>query len=120
MKNHNDEKFALEEAAVNIFVDLYNFNRNDHLEVAERRECPDYILRNIEGNFIGLEVTHLFYNPEEAKMRLGRSTKEMHGLENSTNIIETLNELLKQKEKKIDKYNAPFPIELLIRNILAR
>ncbi|GIP02624.1 hypothetical protein J28TS4_10310 [Paenibacillus lautus] len=45
MKNHNDEKYALEEAAVNIFVDLYNFNRKDHIEVAERRECPDYINR---------------------------------------------------------------------------
>lgn len=116
MKNHNDEKSALEEAAVNIFVDLYNFNRKDYIEVAERRECPDYIIKNIEGDFMGLEVTHLFYDSEEAKMRLGRSTKEMHGLENSTNIIGTLNELLKQKEKKIDKYNAPFPTALLIRN----
>ncbi|URJ58873.3 hypothetical protein [Paenibacillus polymyxa] len=116
MRNHNDEKSALEEVAISIFIDLYNFNRQDDLKVVKKQECPDYILKNTKEDFIGIEVTHLFYDPEEAKMLLGRSTKEFHGLENSTHYIETLNELLKQKEKKIDKYNAVYPVALLVRN----
>lgn len=81
MKNHDDEKSALEEAAVGIFVDLYNLNREDHLEVIERRERPDYILKSIKDGLVALEVTHLFYDADEAKMLFGRSAEEMHGLE---------------------------------------
>ncbi|WP_025678852.1 hypothetical protein [Paenibacillus massiliensis] len=116
MRNHSDEKSALEEAAINIFIDLYNFNRQDDLKVVEKQECPDYILKNKKEDLIGIEVTHLFYDAEEAKMLLDRSNKELHGLEDSTNYIGTLNKLLKQKEKKIDKYDAIYPIALLIRN----
>ncbi|EHB68481.1 MULTISPECIES: hypothetical protein [Paenibacillus] len=116
MNNHNDEKYALEEAAVSIYMNLYNLNHKDKLEIAERRECPDFVLKNEKGDFMGLEVAHLFYNSEEAKMILGRSTNEIHGLENSKDYIETLNGLLKQKEKKILKYETIYPITLLIRN----
>ncbi|MDY7993100.1 hypothetical protein ACYCSE_01215 [Paenibacillus sp. SEL1] len=116
MKNHDDEKSALEEAAISNFVDLYNLNREDHLEVIERRERPDYILKSIKDGLVGLEVTHLFYDAAEAKMLFGRSAEEMHGLENSASYIQVLNELLKQKEKKIEKYDAAYPIALLIRN----
>lgn len=100
MKDHNDEKSALEEAAIGIFIDLYNFNRQDDLKVVKKQECPDYILKNMKEDFIGIEVTHLFYDSEEAKMLLGRSDRTFHGLENSTHYVETLNELLKQKEKR--------------------
>lgn len=97
MNNHNDEKYALEEAAVSIYINLYNLNHKDKLEIAERRECPDFVLKNEKGE-------------------LGRSTNEIHGLENSKDYIETLNGLLKQKEKKILKYETIYPITLLIRN----
>lgn len=116
MKNHNDEKYALEEAAVSIFISLYNLNHKDQLEIVERRECPDFVIKNMKGNLIGLEVAHLFYDSEEAKMLLGRSTKEIHGTENTEDYIETLNGLLKQKEKKIIKYETTYPTTLLIRN----
>lgn len=116
MRNHNDEKSALEEAAIRIFIDIYNFNRKDDLKVIEKQECPDYILKNIKDEFTGIEVTHLFYDSEEAKMLLGRSDREFHGLESSTHHIKTLNELLKQKDKKIDKYDVVYPVALLVRN----
>lgn len=116
MRNHDDEKVALEEAAINIFINLYNFNRKDDLRVVKKQECPDYILKNKKENLLGIEVTHLFYDAEEVKILFDRSNKKLHGLENSINYIETLNKLLKKKEQKIDKYDAIYPIALLIRN----
>lgn len=51
MNNHNDEKYALEEAAVSIYINLYNLNHKDKLEIAERRECPDFVPKKRERRF---------------------------------------------------------------------
>lgn len=37
MKNHSDEKFALENAAIDIFLNLLNINHQDQYELVERR-----------------------------------------------------------------------------------
>lgn len=116
MKNHNDEKFALENAAVDIFINLYNCNHSEQYELVERRESPDFVIRNLEGELLGIEVAHLFYDHEEAKMLLGRSDKKLHGPETNNDLINTMNNLLKQKEKKVLKYESIYPISLVIRN----
>ncbi|PPQ49029.1 hypothetical protein C5G87_10580 [Paenibacillus peoriae] len=116
MKNHNEEKFALENAAIEIFINLHNCNHNGQYELIERRESPDFVLRNSEGELLGIEVAHLFYDFEEAKMLLGRSSNNTHGLEMNNELINILNNLLKQKEKKVLKYEGIYPIALVIRN----
>ncbi|OKP88503.1 hypothetical protein A3844_07315 [Paenibacillus helianthi] len=116
MKNHSDEKYALENAALGIFLNLFNLNHKDQLKLVEKRESPDFVLENLKGELLGLEVAHLFYDSEEAKMILGRSNNDLHGIEIYENFISALNHLLKQKEKKILKYENTYPTALLIRN----
>ncbi|WP_248912445.1 hypothetical protein, partial [Paenibacillus antarcticus] len=116
MKNHNEEKFALENAAVEIFSNLFNINHKDQYELVERRESPDFVLRDLKGELLGLEVAHLFYDPEEAKMLLGRSDNKMHGTDKFDDLLNAFNRLLKQKETKILKYESTYPTSLVIRN----
>ena len=116
MKNHNEEKFALENAAVDIFLNLFNINHKDRYELVERQESPDFVLKGSKGELLGLEVAHLIYDPEESKMLLGRSDNKMHELEKFDDLVNALNSLLKQKEKKILKYESTYPTSLVIRN----
>lgn len=95
MKNHNEEKSALENAAVDIFLKLFNINHKDQYELVERRESPDFVLKSSKGELLGLEVAHLFYDPEEAKMLLGRSANKMHGIEIFNDLLSAFNSLLK-------------------------
>lgn len=119
MKNHDEKKIALEEAAVSIFLNLYNLNRSDHLEILEKRERPDYLLKDINHNPLGLEVTHLFYDSDEARTMLNRSEPKRDKPQNSEGHIEVINKLLKQKEKKLEQYDTDYPISLLVRNASA-
>lgn len=89
MKNHNGEKFALENATVDIFLNLFNFNHKDQYILVERRESPDFILKGLNGELLGLEVAHLFYDSEEAKMLLGRSDNKVHGIEKFDDLVNT-------------------------------
>ncbi|WP_044479542.1 hypothetical protein [Paenibacillus antibioticophila] len=116
MKNHNDEKFALENAAIDIFLNLLNIHHQDQYELVERRESPDFVLKSQNGELLGIEVAHLFCDPEEAKMLLGRSNNKMHGIEEFSDLLNVLNSLLKQKETKVLKYESTYPTSLVIRN----
>lgn len=60
-------------------------------------------MKSQNGELLGIEVAHLFCDPEEAKMLLGRSNNKMHG-------IEEFSDLQKQK------YESTYPTSLVIRN----
>lgn len=116
MGKHNDEKIALENSTINIFLNLFNTNHQEQYELYERRESPDFVLKSLTGELLGLEVAHLFYDPEEAMMLLGRSNKKSHGIEMLDGLLYELNRLLKQKEIKVLKYTSIYPTSLVIRN----
>jgi hypothetical protein len=116
VKNHNKEKYDLEDSALDIFLTIHNANNRSVLQIHTRQERPDYLLVNSNQEFIGLEITHLFFDPKEAKMLLARSVDGFHGQECLDDLISTLNELIKQKENLYEKMVFSFPIELLIRN----
>ncbi|OPA77432.1 hypothetical protein BVG16_13315 [Paenibacillus selenitireducens] len=117
MRNHNDEKAALEAAAIGIFLNIYNLNHPQPLSIWKRQERPDYVLTDGRHHRIGVEVTHLFYDHLEARRVLGRLNPNNHGEESFEEFAQVLNDLLQQKEKKFKKYNQSYPVSLLVRNV---
>lgn len=116
LKNHNDEKLRLEEDAIDLFVNISRTDRGINYSIVAKQESPDFILADEFGNTIGVEVTHIFYDSEEAKMLFGRSDKKTHELEKLENFIDELNTALKKKGEKGNNYDFDYPLSLLIKN----
>jgi hypothetical protein len=116
LKNHNDEKLRLEEDAIELFIDISREARGINYNFIAKQESPDFVLGDESGNMFGVEVTHIFYDSDEAKMLMGRSDKKTHGLENLDRFIEELNIALKKKGEKGNNYDFDYPLVLLIKN----
>ncbi|WP_133257484.1 hypothetical protein [Paenibacillus montanisoli] len=116
MSEHNSEKYLLENAAVNIFIQIYNQNYKDQLTIQVRQERPDVILAHAGQEFSGLEITHLFYDSQQAKVLLGRSEDDFDRIETMDKSIDTLNELIKKKERIYRDLGLSHDLSLLIRN----
>ncbi|WP_308634903.1 hypothetical protein [Paenibacillus silvisoli] len=116
MSEHNSEKYLLENAAVNIFVQIYNQSFPGKLTIQVRQERPDVILAHADQEFSGLEITHLFYDSLQAKILLGRSEDDFDRIETMEKSIYTLNELIKKKERIYKDIGLEFELSLLIRN----
>jgi hypothetical protein len=114
-ESHNVEKTLLEDYALKYLIEDYERQTGLKCKVISRQEGPDAVIE-INGNRIGLEITHLYYDREEAKILLGRSDYKQHGLERFDTLIYELNELLKKKAMKSYTYNCDYPVSLLIRN----
>lgn len=116
MENHNREKRALERAAINIFVLKYNEQYEPSIRLLYQHDKPDAILEDSRRHKIGVEITHLFYDAEEAKMLLGRAEAKVRTLASFDILLEELNALIRRKEAKRQGYPPYYPISLLIRN----
>ena len=68
-----NEKRLMEIAAIQIFLQHYNQINGSDYSLLRMQERPDALITNSQGVILGIEVTHLFYEPYEAKMLLGRS-----------------------------------------------
>src|SRR5690606_39026187 len=77
---------------------------------------PDAVLQYANRNKLGLEITHVFYNADEARRLLGRSDHFEDYPKSLDKWVEELNALIKRKEQKIESYDQGFPVALLIRN----
>ncbi|WP_338552447.1 hypothetical protein [Paenibacillus sp. KS-LC4] len=110
------EKRELERTAVRIFIHLYNQNYESKLRLLYQRERPDAVLQHRNHHIIGVEITHLFYDSEEAKRLLGRSKSPNLNLEVVEMLIAELNKRIQTKEMKINNYATAYPIALIIRN----
>ena len=112
MNKHNDEKDKLEGYALDYFLNKHK----PYWELVEKKEKPDFLLRSKEtGKQFGIEVTHLWYDDEEARMLLGRSNKKVSDLQNADTLIKELNNRLVKKDTKARKYKFDKPMFLLIR-----
>jgi hypothetical protein len=116
MRN-DQEKRALERAAVKMMVDIYNRNHDNKLRLLYQQEKPDAVLQDAYRRKLGMEITHLFYDAEEAKRLLGRSPDHIQRLEVIEQLIQVLNTRIQIKEHKITTYSTAFPIGLTIRNL---
>jgi len=111
-----NQKVKLEQAALNYFVEAYNSLNSTHLQPKEHRDKPDFIAEDSDSNrTVGIEVTGLFYDEDEAKMLLGRSAKPIHSVMNSRELIMTLNKSLEDKAKKAQKYKFKDEMFLIVR-----
>lgn len=116
MNSHSHEKHALEKAAIDLFVPLYNARFGKQYRLVEMRDRPDALLEAEDGTRIGLEVAHLFYpGGREAKILLGRANG-LHGLQTLGKLVNGLNDLLDKKVEKRLGYTCSYPISLLIRS----
>lgn len=120
MSEHDSEKRKLEKAAIELFVRCFKGTYGVGYRLVEQRERPDAIVVDENGNGLGLEVTHLYYDVLEAKMLLCRSEQKRHGKvsgpENFDDYIKVLNSILAQKLKTVLGYSTEYPCSLLIRN----
>lgn len=111
-----DEKWLLEESAAQALVEILNLNQGTFYEIVEHTDRPDIVIENqLDGERLGVEVTHLFYDSEEARLVLGRSREHGHPPEFIEEYIRRLNALLQQKTEKAKGYNHQYPLALLIR-----
>ncbi|UJF34138.1 hypothetical protein [Paenibacillus hexagrammi] len=117
MNRHEADKKALEQSAIDIFVELYNFNHKIPTRLLRQQEKPDAILEDANQNRKGLEVTHLFYDTEEARLLMSRSELALPKAEVLNQFIDVINERVVSKEKKYVDYSHDYPCALLIRNL---
>jgi len=111
-----DEKWLIEEGAALALLEILNFQQGASYEIAEHADRPDIVIENrLDGKRLGVEVTHLFYDSDEARFVFGRSHKPSHPPEYIEEYIQRLNGLLQQKSEKAKGYNHEYPLALLIR-----
>lgn len=111
-----DEKWLLEESAALALVEILNIQQGTSYEILKHEDRPDFVIENqADGMRLGVEVTHLFYDSEEARLILGRSREQDHPPEYMEEYIRRLNALLQQKSEKAKGYSHDYPLALLIR-----
>lgn len=117
MNKHEEEKKALERTAIDIFVELYNLNHQLPFRLLQQQEKPDALLEDADLNKKGLEVTHLFYDTEEARLMMSRSELTLPGTEMPDRFIQSINDRVRSKVEKFADYSHDYPCALLIRNL---
>ncbi|OLN33455.1 hypothetical protein [Desulfosporosinus metallidurans] len=111
-----DEKWLIEESAALALVETLNLQQGTNYEILKHADRPDIVIENkLDGTLLGVEVTHLFYDSEEARLVFGRSREQGHPPEYIEEYIRRLNALLQQKSEKAKGYNHEYPLALLIR-----
>lgn len=110
------EKKLLEEYAVSYFLSELNRIEGQAYVINKHLDKPDFLVNDrLTGEEIGIEVTHLFYDPEEAKMLLDRPRKFDHGSMDIHHLIDRLNRLIQQKAQKAPDYLPISKTILLVR-----
>lgn len=116
MNDSLDEKRLLEEGAALDLVEALNLRYGLGFGISEHNDRPDIVIEDYaKGIRIGVEVTHLFYDSDEARRMLGRSATMEHPPENIEECIRRLNALLLQKSEKSHGYDHEDPLALLVR-----
>lgn len=111
-----DEKWLIEEGAAQSLVEVLNRRQGNNYRIVRHTDRPDIVIENGEdGSRLGVEVTHLFYDAEEARYVLGRSDSREHSPEYIEEYVRRLNALLLQKSEKAKGYSHEYPLALLIR-----
>ncbi|WP_135555754.1 hypothetical protein [Paenibacillus cymbidii] len=110
-------KLQLEREAVRLFVSIHNRTSGNPLRLLYQQDKPDAVLMDSRGCKLGLEITHLFYDQEEARQQFLHQHRSFVCIESFAHLVEELNQLLARKEAKSRGYNHEYPLALLIRNL---
>lgn len=107
-----DEKKKLEKSALEYFIKAYP----KKLDIVKHKDKPDFTLEDpLDKSKIGVEVAHLYYDHEEAKILFRRSTNKMHKTMSIDGLIKKLNNLLVDKINKLNQYTDHKKNFLIIR-----
>ncbi|MCH8088966.1 MAG: hypothetical protein IH955_03010 [Chloroflexi bacterium] len=110
------EKEKLEEAAVSYFLEWYAENRARLFKIVNHQDKPDFVVQEyVPSDKVGVEVAHLFQDDAEARMLLGRSQERVHPTVSLSDLIKRLNSVLIQKAAKVEDYDFPGDVFLVIR-----
>jgi hypothetical protein len=110
------EKRALEQSAIELFIYLMNEHYDINYRLVQMQDKPDALLEDSKGNQMGIEITHLFYDADEARLLMGRLNHRLEGDMFLEKLIMELNKLIIRKEEKIKNYHQGYDLSLLIRN----
>lgn len=113
-----NEKEALEEAACLYFIDAYNKANGTHFEIKKHQDKPDFLIGDAStGEMMGVEITQLFYDKEEATTLLGRPSSASQPDEGKIfyALAGRLNDLLEKKIKVAFRYDFGGKLFLLVR-----
>jgi len=112
-----DEKELIERKALAFFLRLYNRKLRTKYRLFKKRESPDFEVKDaVSGNFLGVEVSHIFHDKKEAMMMLGRDPRNIHGIISAKDHVEIVMRILKQKALKMKRYDCDAPIILVLRD----
>ncbi len=110
-----NEKEWLEESLINYFIEAMNNMHNSNYSVIVHRDRPDFIVEDKQQSTkFGVEITHLYYDNEEAKELLGHEHMTYSKVENIEHYINILNKLLHKKVHKVEGYDQSFNLILLV------
>lgn len=111
-----EEKWVLEREAADAFIQAYNEQNTTHFELAKHTDKPDFIATEKDTHeTVGIEITHLFYDDEEAKLLLDRSKDNYLELVETGELIAVLNKRLVIKAEKGLQYTCDGPMFLVVR-----
>ena len=110
-----DEKHWLERSLIDYFIDAMNKMHSANFSVIIHRDRPDFIIEDkIQDKKFGVEITHLFYDKDEAKDLLGHDSTLSSKVENIEHYIHILNLILTKKAEKAKGYLHDFDLVLLV------
>lgn len=112
---HSEEKQLLEKYSVTAFTHKLAEDGR-HLKYVRHRDMPDTVVTDKNGNEIGVEVTYIFYDEDEARILLGKEPRSRTHRHEEAEIIDILNERLQKKAHKAVGYDFPGPLILLIHS----
>lgn len=116
MEEHS-EKRRLEIAAVQIFLQHYNRLRKTNYRLLSMQERPDAVVIDTSHRKMGIEVAHLFYGPNEAKVLLGRyDLDNLRSIQSLQHLLQELQRILDRKFAKGQTYEFNHPMLLVIRS----
>ena len=113
---HTREKRKREYSILKSFLKYFNKEKQSNFELKDRREQPDFeIIDQSTGKVLGIEVTDLFYDDDDAKILLGRTNETISNSQYSDALMEKLSCRIKSKEKRAKNYLYTGHLLLIIR-----
>ncbi|HBY19413.1 MAG TPA: hypothetical protein DEG71_00050 [Clostridiales bacterium] len=110
-----NEKEWLEKSLISYFIKAINNMHNTNYSITIHRDRPDFIIGDtLQNKNFGVEITHLFYDEEEAKELLGHVPMINSKVENIEHYINILNKLLNKKAHKAKAYDHSHELVLLV------
>ncbi len=117
MKKTRQDKWNLEREAADLFIHSYNALHGAEFVLTKHIDKPDFVATDKElGLSVGIEITHLFYDEDEARLLLGKTSNHVIADEVVLDkLVSVLNNRLKTKSEKAKHYQYYNDMILVIR-----